>query len=312
MASFNRFNVLSDTDAEDSKPVIKITDNSADNIKNDDFSELKKVANSIVSQNKPSLPVLISDKNQEVIPDNNDTKEEIDSNVDELLGVMLNLPVKIRSSFWNDNLNFDEPFKSLSEFSKKFTTFLINHGDYQLDDLFAAMEANNTLIPTRSTILEFCLYSLAKSNTFFKKQDYDILDKICKTRKNKLRFSAIIGGRDVGMCQMNNFGDSGLELTFETVKTLKLFIPVLNYLQRNNKIIFDYPQFHGDISRGIKGIDAHTLNYFTHVKNWSDRYGVCYYNVYRKDMKTENRNFTKYLAVLSYIKGLMYPKSIRE
>lgn len=259
-----------------------------------------------------------------------ETKEEIESNVDEFFSVLLNLPAKLKSSFWKDDCDFNLSFKSLTEFSQKFKTLLCNHGDYQLDTLFAAMDYNqgSNLAPARSTLFEFFLYSISKINIFLRKYDYETLDLITNAQKDKIRFSAVIGGRDVGNDPISGFRDSGLELTVDTAKILVLYGPILNYLQRHNKLNIDYCQFNGDLARGIRPVEAHSLKFFTDNKKWTDRFGSCYYNVYRKPGKytskkgeisrynnaerIDTRNYNKFLAVLSFIKGVMNSRSIKD
>jgi hypothetical protein len=293
MASFNPFNILND----------EIDSNNI--LRSNEESKKEVVIDEISSDNELT----------EEIEKFDESKEYIDSYVDEIIGLLINLPVKIESHLWRNGSTFDHNFKSLVEFSPFFIDFMIKHGSYSLDIIFAAMEYNPDyeLTPIFSTLLEFFLFKISQTGIHFKKQDYVILDAICKVYPAKLRFSSIIGGRDVTNDSSISFRDSGLELTAELTKSYKLFVPVLIYLQRNNKLNFDYPQFHGDIERGIRAVESHTIQFFIN-KKWMDNYGVCYYNTYKRsrEQQSDSKNYNKFLAVLSYIKGLMYPRNIRE
>lgn len=332
MASSNRFAILSDNSDNnknikqsnvDIVPNIKITlDTNIDQIDTRDNSDVKITDGSFNTKRSNKHKPLRKNINDFTKTDSSDadikieiqieSDEEIDSGVDELLGVMMNLPVKLESSFWGNETDLNKEFTSLTEFSPKFVDFLVKHGAYRLDTIFAAMEYTPGVVlsPTRSSLLEFCLFSISKMNINLKRWDYLILDKIFKRYKGPIMFSAIIGGRDISTCAINNFGDSGLELTEETSKTFNYFIPILHYLQRNNILVFDYPHIHGNMSFGIKPVEGHTYKFFVD-KKWVDRYGVCYYNVFRRENTKVNSsiNYNKFLAALSYIKGAMYHKT---
>jgi hypothetical protein len=261
-----------------------------------------------------------------------ETIEEIEAKVDEIISAMNHFPNKISSRLWKDGDEFTDVCMSMVEFSDYFIATLKEHGGYSLDELFFVLEHEHvdsySLPPTRSTLFEYILYRLGKSHMLLKRQDYDILDGLCKAQKEKIRFSAVIGGRDVANNTMAEFGDSGLALIESNVKDYEVVAKICSYLQRINRITFDYHQMFGKPEKGIKAVDPHTFEYFTTVRKWTDKSGLCYYNSYIKlpynagsgagkrdskpNSKIDTRNFNQLLAVLSFVKGQMNPHSIRE
>lgn len=207
-----------------------------------------------------------------------------------------------------------ECVNSIQDFSTELINIIKTHGKVEFADMLeyydiiSFAEDGNEIPPYKTTLKECFFAAIARSNIVVKtRADYAILDSVLDSDRSPIRLSALLEARDIeNSGDQYKFKDSGVYLKDcpQAILYCESIVYVMKYLRRKKMLNIDYKQFNGSVQiPGLKGLPMEKFN--------KDRNGVCYNNLWDREKKfdySESFYYNKLMALLSYIKFLLYKK----
>lgn len=218
-----------------------------------------------------------------------------------LIDLDINIPIEYRVNPEKEDV------VSISDFNEIFIRKLILFSNVRLDPLFNEWDliddnhCETIIAPMKCTMGEYFLFSICTAGIYVKNRiDYGTLERIVSSFKQNVRFSSLIGSRDIVNDKILSFRYSGLELRDEYIEFYRNSTFIFKFLRRLNKIYIDLPWIFG--AEGVKKLKAQELSFFHKHKN-----GTYFYNCLPKRFNGTNsvRNYHMLAAVLSYYKFLL-------